>query len=96
MALTSLPPCCAVTIAKDRFAVGAATVMTAHGGFRLRDPLFDGPAAHGVGLGLLSIRIGGPADAAALRALGRGAATHILQAMVWRRWGRRSCRRART
>lgn len=83
MASPSLSPCCAVTIAKDRFAAGAATVTTAHGGFRLRDPLFDGPAAHGVGLGLLSIRIGGPADAAVLRALGRDATTHILQAMVW-------------
>ncbi|GGJ05865.1 glycosyl hydrolase 108 family protein [Neoroseomonas lacus] len=70
-------------VAKDCFAACAATVMTAHGGFRLRDPLLDGPAAHGIGLGLLSVWIGGPADAPALRALGRDEAGRILRAMVW-------------
>ncbi len=72
-----------MTDTDDRFAACAATVMTLHGGFRSRDALLDGPAAHGIGLGLLSVWIGGPADAAALRALGRDAAAGILRAMVW-------------
>ncbi|BDG70224.1 hypothetical protein [Roseomonas fluvialis] len=67
----------------DRFAACAASVMSARGGFTARDPLLDGPAAHGVGLGLLSVWIGGPADAPALRALGREGAARILNAMVW-------------
>jgi lysozyme family protein len=67
----------------DRFATCAASVMSARGGFTPHDPLLDGPAAHGVGLGLLSVWIGGPADAPALRALGRDGAARILNAMVW-------------
>jgi lysozyme family protein len=67
----------------DRFAACAASVMAARGGFTPHDPLLDGPAAHGVGLGLLSVWIGGPADVPALRALGRDGAACILNAMVW-------------
>ena len=69
--------------ADDRFAACAATVMTARGAFRPHDPLLDGPSAHGIGLGLLSVWIGGPADAALLRGLDREAAARILRAMVW-------------
>ena len=68
---------------EDRFAACAASVMTDHGSFQSHDPLFDGPSAHGIGLGLLSIWIGGPADAALLRGLEPEAATHILRSMVW-------------
>lgn len=67
----------------DRFAACSATVMAARGGFTPHDALVDGPAAHGVGLGLLSVWIGGPADAPALRALGRDGAARILRATVW-------------
>lgn len=70
-------------LAENRFAACAETVMTAHGGFQPREPLLDGPAAHGVGLGLLSVWMGGPADTAMLSALGRDAAARILRAMVW-------------
>lgn len=70
-------------IAEDRFAACAETVMTLHGGFRPWTALLDGPAAHGIGLGLLSVWAGGPADAAALRALRRETAAGILRAMVW-------------
>lgn len=69
--------------ADDRFAACAATVMACRGAFVPRDPLLDGPSAHGIGLGLLSVWIGGPADASALRRLGQGAAAQILRAMVW-------------
>lgn len=69
--------------ADDRFAVCAATVMTARGAFSPHDPLLEGPCAHGIGLGLLSVWIGGPADAALLRGLDREAAARILRAMVW-------------
>ncbi|MBR0672212.1 glycosyl hydrolase 108 family protein [Neoroseomonas soli] len=69
--------------APDRFAACAATVMAARGGFTPHDPLFGGPAAHGIGLGLLSVWIGGPADAAALRGLDRETAARILRQMVW-------------
>lgn len=72
-----------MSAADDRFAACAETVMTAHGEFRPNGPLFDGPAAHGIGRGLLSVWIGGPADAAALRALRRDAAARILHAMIW-------------
>jgi lysozyme family protein len=72
-----------MTPAEDRFAACAATVMAAHGAFRPRDPLLDGPAAHGIGRGLLSVWIGGPADAAALGTLPRHEAARILRAMVW-------------
>lgn len=67
----------------DRFAACSATVMAARGGFTPHDALVDGPAAHGIGLGLLSVWIGGPADVPALRALGRDGAARILRAMVW-------------
>ncbi|MBR0680060.1 hypothetical protein GXW74_06145 [Roseomonas eburnea] len=67
----------------DRFAACAATVMTAHGAFNPHDRLLGGPAAHGIGLGLLSVWIGGPADVAALRGLGRDTAARILRQMVW-------------
>jgi lysozyme family protein len=69
--------------ALDRFDACAASVMAARGGFTPHDPLLDGPASHGVGLGLLSVWIGGPADVPALRALGRDGAARILKAMVW-------------
>lgn len=68
---------------QDRFAACSATVMAARGGFTPHDALVDGPAAHGIGLGLLSVWVGGPADASALRALGRDGAARILRAMVW-------------
>jgi lysozyme family protein len=67
----------------DRFAACADAVMAARGGFTPHDPLVDGPAAHGVGLGLLSVWLGGPADVPALRALGRDGAARILRGMVW-------------
>jgi lysozyme family protein len=69
--------------APDRFAACAAAVMAARGGFTPHDALLDGPAAHGIGLGLLSVWIGGPADVPALRALGKDGAASILKAMVW-------------
>lgn len=69
--------------ASDRFAACAEAVMTARGGFTAQDPLLRGPAAHGIGLGLLSVWIGGPADAEALRRLNRTAAARILRQMVW-------------
>jgi lysozyme family protein len=72
-----------MTARPDRFDACAATVMAARGAFTARDPLLDGPAAHGIGLGLLSVWIGGPADAAALRALGPDGAARILRSMVW-------------
>ena len=68
---------------EDRFAACAAAVMAARGGITAHDALLDGPAAHGVGLGLLSIWCGGPADAPALRALGHDGAARILRTMVW-------------
>jgi lysozyme family protein len=68
---------------QDRFDACAAAVMAGRGGFIAHDPLLDGPAAHGVGLGLLSVWIGGPADVPALRALGPEGAARILNAMVW-------------
>jgi lysozyme family protein len=67
----------------DRFEPCVAAVMAARGAFTAHDPVLDGPAAHGVGLGLLSVWIGGPADVPALRALGRDGASRILRAMVW-------------
>ncbi|MBP0463726.1 hypothetical protein J5Y09_07370 [Roseomonas sp. PWR1] len=67
----------------DRFAACADAVMTARGGFTPNDRLLDGPAAHGVGLGLLSVWIGGPADVPMLRALTTDAAARILHRMVW-------------
>jgi lysozyme family protein len=67
----------------DRFAACADAVMTARGAFTPSDPLLDGPAAHGVGLGLLSVWIGGPADVPMLRALAPDAAARILHRMVW-------------
>lgn len=67
----------------DRFDACATAVMAARGAFTPHDPLLDGPAAHGVGLGLLSVWIGGPADVPALRGLGREGAARILNAMVW-------------
>lgn len=67
----------------DRFAACVATVMTDRGGFTPYDPLLGGPAAHGIGLGLLSVWIGGPADATALRGLDRDVAARILRQMVW-------------
>lgn len=69
--------------ADDRFAACAATVMTARGAFSPHDRLLGGPAAHGIGLGLLSVWVGGPADAAALCGLDRDAAARILRQMVW-------------
>jgi lysozyme family protein len=68
---------------RDRFAACADAVMAARGGFTPHDALLDGPAAHGIGLGLLSVWIGGPADVPALRALGRDGAARILRGMVW-------------
>ncbi|MBW6398015.1 hypothetical protein KPL78_09170 [Roseomonas sp. HJA6] len=67
----------------DRFAACAATTMAEHGGFRAHDPLLGGPSAHGVGLGLLSVWIGGPADIGMLRALRSEDATRILRGLVW-------------
>ncbi|WP_137126276.1 hypothetical protein [Roseomonas sp. HF4] len=72
-----------MTQTQDRFAACAATVMDARGAFLAHDPLLDGPSAHGVGLGLLSVWIGGPTDTASLRALGVGGAARILRNMVW-------------
>lgn len=68
---------------EDRFVACAATVMAAHGPFTPCHSVFKGAAAHGIGLGLLSVWIGGPADAAALRRLDENAAAAILRAMVW-------------
>ena len=67
----------------DRFAACAETVMTRRGAFLADDPVVDGPSAHGIGLGLYSAWIGGPADATALRGLPRSEAARILRAMVW-------------
>lgn len=72
-----------MTPTTDRFSACAASVMDARGAFLAHDPLLDGPSAHGVGLGLLSVWIGGPTDAAALKALGVGGAARILRSMVW-------------
>ncbi len=69
--------------APGRFDACAAAVMAARGGFTPHDALLEGPAAHGIGLGLLSVWVGGPADAAALRALGPQGAARILRSMVW-------------
>ena len=68
---------------QDRFAACAAAVMASRGAFLPMDPLLEGPSAHGIGLGLLSVWIGGPADVAALRALGPAGAARILRQMVW-------------
>ncbi len=67
----------------DRFAACADAVIAARGGFTPHDALVNGPAAHGIGLGLLSVWMGGPADVPALRALGRDGAARILRGMVW-------------
>ena len=72
-----------MTAGEDRFAACAAAVMAARGGFVPFDPMLEGPSAHGVGLGLLSVWVGGPADAAALGALGPEGAARILRNMVW-------------
>lgn len=69
--------------APDRFDACAAAVMAARGPFHRHDPLFGGPSAHGIGLGLLSVWVGGPADEAALRLLGEAGAARILRQMVW-------------
>ena len=69
--------------APDRFAACADAVMQARGPFLPMDPLLEGPSAHGIGLGLLSVWNGGPADVAALRALGAAGAARILRQMVW-------------
>ena len=69
--------------AMDRFDACAAAVMAARGPFLPYDPLFEGPSAHGIGLGLLSVWVGGPADETALRRLGADGAARILQQMVW-------------
>jgi lysozyme family protein len=68
---------------QDRFAACAAAVTAARGAYREHDPVFDGPSAHGIGLGLLSVWIGGPADAAMLRGLEPEVARRILRGMVW-------------
>jgi lysozyme family protein len=68
---------------QDRFTACADAVMAARGAFEPFDPLFEGPSAHGIGLGLLSVWIGGPAGAADLGALGRDGAARILRQMVW-------------
>lgn len=68
---------------QDRFAACAEIVMARRGAFLADDPLVDGPSAHGIGLGLLSVWLGGPADASALRALGPDEAARILRPMVW-------------
>lgn len=68
---------------EDRFAACADAVTAARGAFRDHDPLFGGPSAHGIGLGLLSVWIGGPADAAMLRGLEPEVARRILRGMVW-------------
>lgn len=73
--------------ATDRFDACADAVMTARGAFVPWDPLLDGPSAHGVGRGLLSVWTGGPADVAALRALSRQDAARILRGMIWGRIG---------
>jgi len=67
----------------DPFTTCATTVMAQHGAFRADDPLLDGPSAHGIGLGLLSVWIGGPADIAMLRALTQEDAGEILRSLVW-------------
>lgn len=67
----------------DRFAACVRTVMTARGRFTPNDPILGGPAAHGVGIGLLSVWIGGPADVPMLRALTEEDAARILHRMVW-------------
>lgn len=67
----------------DRFAACADAATAARGAFRDHDPLFGGPSAHGIGLGLLSVWIGGPADAAMLRGLEPEVARRILRSMVW-------------
>lgn len=72
-----------MTTADARFAACVAAVTAARGAFRDNDPLFGGPSAHGIGLGLLSVWIGGPADAAMLRGLEPEVAQNILRAMVW-------------
>jgi lysozyme family protein len=72
-----------MTAAEDRFAACADIVMGARGAFVAHDPLLEGPSAHGVGLGLLSVWVGGPADAGALRTLTADGAARILRSMVW-------------
>ncbi len=67
----------------DRFAACVHAVMTARGGFTPNDPILAGPAAHGVGIGLLSVWIGGPADVPMLRELTEEQAARILHRMVW-------------
>jgi lysozyme family protein len=67
----------------DRFAACVRTVMAARGGFTPSDPILGGPSAHGVGIGLLSVWIGGPADVPMLRVLTPDAAARILHRMVW-------------
>lgn len=67
----------------DRFAACVRAVMTARGGFTPDDPILGGPAAHGVGIGLLSVWVGGPADVPMLRALTAEDAARILHRMVW-------------
>jgi len=69
--------------ATDRFDSCADAVMAMRGAFVPWDPLLGGPSAHGIGLGLLSVWIGGPADLQALRALRRDEAARILRQMVW-------------
>lgn len=69
--------------ADARFAACVAAVTAARSAFRDHDPLCGGPSAHGIGLGLLSVWIGGPADAAMLRGLEPEVAHNILRAMVW-------------
>jgi|GEM_PF-3294638 len=72
-----------MTAADVRFAACVAALTAARGAFRDNDPLFGGPSAHGIGLGLLSVWIGGPADPAMLRGLEPEVAHNILRAMVW-------------
>ncbi|NMJ44204.1 hypothetical protein GWK16_23355 [Roseomonas sp. JC162] len=69
--------------APDRFDACAAAVIAARGPFLPHDPVFEGPSAHGIGLGLLSVWVGGPADETALRRLGADGAARILRQMVW-------------
>jgi lysozyme family protein len=72
-----------MTHSRDRFAACADIVTKARGAFVPHDLLVGGPSAYGIGLGLLSVWQGGPADVAALRALSRAEAARILHHMVW-------------
>lgn len=70
-------------VPEDRFAACAAAVMAQRAAYEAHDPVLRGPSAHGIGLGLLSVWLGGPARTEALQGLGATGAARILRQMVW-------------